>query len=164
MITPKMAQAINKQINAELASAYLYLAMAAWFKSQNLDGAAKWLEIQAQEEQGHAMKFFHFLGDRGGVVELAALAKPAAKWKSALDAFKVVAAHEAMVTGLINGLMELAVAEKDYAAQEQLQWFVKEQVEEEASAGAIVARLAMVGESKSGLLMMDYKLAKRGQS
>ena len=164
MISKKMQTALNKQINAELYSSYLYLSMAAWAHSQNLSGTAAWMEVQAKEENAHGMKLYGQLLERGGAVTLEAIAKPPAAWKSALQLFTVVAEHEAHVTSLINGLMDVAIAEKDYASVEFLNWFVKEQVEEEANAALIVAKLEMVGDSKSGLLMLDGKIGKRGQS
>ena len=164
MISKKMQTALNKQINAELYSSYLYLSMAAWAHSQNLSGIGAWMNVQATEENAHAMKFYGQLLERGGAVTLDAIAKPPASWKSALLLFKAVAEHEAHVTSLIHGLMDMAVAEKDYASIEFLSWFVKEQVEEEANAALIVAKLDMVGDSKSGLLMLDGKIGKRGQS
>ena len=164
MISKKMQAALNKQINAELYSSYLYLSMAAWAQGKNLAGIASWMEIQAKEEYGHGMKFYGHIQERGGAVTLEAIAKPTASWKSALELFKAVAVHEAHVTSLIHGLMDLAVAEKDYASAEFLNWFVKEQVEEEANAALIVAKLEMVGDSKSGLLMLDGTIGKRGQS
>lgn len=163
MISKSMQTAMNKQINAELYSSYLYLSMAAWAHGQNLSGIASWMEVQAKEENSHAMKFYGHILERGGTVALDAIAKPPTSWKSALALFKAVAEHEAHVTSLINGLMDQAVAAKDYASVEFLSWFVKEQVEEEANAALAVAKLAMVGDSKSGLLMLDGKLGKRGQ-
>ncbi len=161
MISRKMLAAMNKQVNAELYSSYLYLSMAAWAHSQNLSGIAGWMEVQAKEEHAHGMKFYGHILERGGTVTLEAIAKPPAAWKSALALFRNVAEHEAHVTSLINGLMDTAVAGKDYAAVEFLNWFVKEQVEEEANAALIVAKLEMVGDSKSGLLMLDGKIGKR---
>ena len=163
MISKKMQAALNKQINAELYSSYLYLSMAAWAHSQNLTGIAAWMDVQAKEENSHAMKLYGYILERGGAVTLDAIAKPPAAWNSALALFKAVAEHEAHVTSLVNGLMGQAVAEKDYASVEFLNWFVKEQVEEEANVALIVAKLGMVGDSKSGLLMLDGKIGKRGQ-
>lgn len=161
MISKTMQDAINKQINAELYSSYMYLAMAAYFESENLKGAAKWMRKQAQEENVHAMKFFDFINDRMGRVTLTAIDAPKTEWKSALEAFEEAFAHEQKVTGLINDLMTQAQKEKDHASAEMLQWFVKEQVEEEASADEVVNQLKMVGESKSSLLMIDHHLGKR---
>ncbi|MFA5205560.1 MAG: ferritin [Lentisphaeria bacterium] len=162
MISAKMTKAINQQINAELYSSYLYLAMSAWAQSQNLAGFAKWLDFQAKEENSHAMKFLHYLFDQGANVTLEAIAKPTAKWANARGMFKNVLEHERKVTALIHGLAELAAAEHDFATGNLLQWFVNEQIEEEANAGLIVAKMEMLGDSKTGLLMIDKELGKRG--
>jgi ferritin len=161
MISKKMQDAINEQINAELYSAYLYLAMAAFFESRNLDGAAKWMEAQAGEEQAHAMKFYKFVFERGGRVTLKGIDTPPAEWKSPTDVFESTYAHEQKVTGMINQLVELARAEKDYAAEVLLQWYVKEQVEEEATASKIAERMKMVQDSPNGMFMMDAHLGRR---
>jgi len=162
MLSKKMEEALNKQLNAELFSSYLYLAMAACFEARNLPGIAHWLEVQAKEEYGHAMKFYGYINDRRGRVTLAAIAAPPAEWPTPLAAFEAVLAHEQKVTGLIHGLVELAAQEKDPAAGVFLQWFVSEQVEEEKSADAIVAQLKMIGDSPHGLIMLDRALAQRG--
>ena len=161
MITKKMQTALNKQINEELFSSYLYLSMAADFEARNLTGAAKWMKMQADEELEHAMKFFHFVLERGGEVDLLAIAKPQKSWKSPLTAFQDAEKHEQHITKFINDLYEMATKEKDYATQSMLKWFVDEQVEEEASVGEIVARLEMIADSKNGLFMMDRELGKR---
>lgn len=159
----KIENAFNKQINAELSSAYLYLSMAAYFESQNLSGMSHWMKKQAGEEKEHAMKFFHYLTERGGRVILSELTAPKTEWKSPLAAFEDAYKHECIVTGLINALMDLAQKEKDHASDVFLQWFVSEQVEEEAAALGIVERLKMAGDHKSILLMLDKELAKRGK-
>jgi ferritin len=156
-----MEDAINKQINAELYSSYLYLSMAAWFESVNLPGFAKWMEVQAKEEHSHAMKFYKHVNERLGRVKLAAIDAPPTQWNSPLAAFQAVAAHEAKVTSLINALVDRAAKEKDYASNAMLQWFVTEQVEEEANADEIVAKLKMAGDSKGSLLVLDHHLGKR---
>lgn len=157
-------KALNNQINAELQSAYLYLSMSAYFESINLKGFANWMRIQAQEEVGHAMRFFKFIFDRNGRVTLHSIDKPEGTWKSPLDAFENVYSHEQKVTGLINGLVDLAKKENDHATQNFLQWFVGEQVEEEASALEIVEKLKLIKDSANGLLMLDMELSKRGKS
>ena len=163
MVLPKkMEEAINKQINAELYSAYLYLSMAAYFESTNLSGFAKWMEVQAQEEKQHAMKLYHYVIERGGRVILDAIQKPQSEWKSPLDVFEAVYAHEKHVTELIYNLMDVAKSEKDYATEVMLQWFVKEQVEEEANASNILERIKMVKDSVNGILQYDKILGKRG--
>ncbi len=163
MISPKMQDALNKQLNAELYSAYLYRSMAAYFESLFLRGLAHWMTVQAGEEEVHAKKFFEFINDRGGRVLLAAIEAPPTEWSSPLAVFEEVYKHEREVTGLIHDLVGLAAKEKDPASHAFLQWFVTEQVEEEASAEEVVAKLKMVGESKGGLLVLDHHLGKRGK-
>jgi len=160
-----MQAALNKQINAEFYSAYLYLAMAAYFEENSLKGFGKWLKIQAQEELQHAMKFYDFVNDRGGQVVLFKIEAPEKTWKSPLTAFQAALEHEQKVTGMINNLVALAVDVKDYPSSSFLQWFVDEQVEEEANATEIVRKLLMIGENNStALLMLDIELGKRSYS
>jgi ferritin len=155
-------KAFNEQINAEFFSSFLYLSMAAQFEAESLPGIAKWLKIQAAEEHGHAMKFFNHALERGSKPVLAAIQAPAAKWASAEAAFKNVVDHEVKVTGLIHALVALARKENDYASENFLQYFVKEQVEEEAQAGLIYQQVLLTGGSKGSLLMIDHQLGKRG--
>jgi ferritin len=162
MLSSKMQKALNDQINAELFSSYLYLAMAADMTAKNLDGVGHWFEVQAEEEHGHAMKFYKFVLERQGVVKLAAIQEPPARWASALAAFEATYEHEQKVTAMIHKLLDLAVAEKDHATASFLKWFVDEQVEEEANAAETVAKLRMVGDAKGGLFMLDRALAQRG--
>jgi ferritin len=164
MLSPKIQDAMNKQLNAELYSAYLYLSMAAYFENANLRGMAQWMKVQAQEEAGHAAKFFKQICERGGRVTLTSIAAPPTEWKSPLALFAEVYKHECNVTGLIHGLVDLAAAEKDHASGPFLQWFVSEQVEEEANAAEIVHHLKMIGDSNSGLLMLDHRLGERRTS
>lgn len=161
MISKTLQDAMNEQINAELFSAYLYLSMAAHFESQNLAGFAQWMRVQYQEETGHALKFYKYVFDRSGVVTLKTIAQPATKFKTPLDVFKQVLAHEQKVSSLINKLYESAVKEKDYAAQGFLQWFINEQVEEEKNATDILTMLEMIGESPVSLIMADRQLGAR---
>ena len=161
MLSKKMEKALNEQINAELYSAYLYLAMSAWFESQNLPGFAAWMRIQHREETGHGMKLFKFVTERRGRVALKAIEEPAKEWKSPLAAFEAAFEHEQYITGRIGDLVNLAVEEKDHAANAFLQWFVNEQVEEEASVDAIVQKLKMAEKSPGALLMLDHELGKR---
>ncbi|HEY5983106.1 MAG TPA: ferritin [Anaerolineales bacterium] len=163
MIGRTMQDAINEQINKELYSSYLYLSMAAYYESKNLQGFAKWMRMQEAEERVHAMKFYDFLVDRGGQVLLKPIAAPENDWKSSLELFRQVAAHEASVTASINNLFELAVKEKDYPAQVLLQWFVTEQVEEEKNAAEIVSQLELVEARGTAVLMLDHRLGKRGE-
>jgi ferritin len=161
MINKKMEDAINGQINAEFYSAYLYLQMAAYFKSLNLPGFANWMTVQTQEEVTHAMKFYDYLISRGGKVKLVSVDGPATNWESPLAVFEASYKHEQKVTGLINALMDLAMQEKDHAASMFLQWFVNEQVEEEANADAISQQLRLAAGNSSALLMIDRELATR---
>ncbi len=162
MISKAMQDAVNDQINKELYSSYLYLSMAAYFENKNLPGFAHWMHIQEGEERGHAMKLYDFLIDRSGAVLLKAIDAPPADWKSNLELFKEVAAHEAKVTASINALYELALKEKDYPAQVLLHWFINEQVEEEKNAAEIVAQLELVEARGAAVLMLDHRLSKRG--
>ncbi len=161
MLKKKMLKALNDQINAEMFSAYLYLSMDAYFQSISLKGFAAWMRVQAQEEMMHAMKFYDYVNERGGKVTLEAIAKPETNWTSPLAVFEAVLKHEEHVTGLINDLVDLAISEKDHASNNFLQWFVSEQVEEEASASEVVERLKLIKDNTSGLFMMDAELGKR---
>jgi ferritin len=162
MLSKTMQKALNDQIQKEINSSYIYLAMSAYCEANGLPGSATWMRVQSQEEYGHAMKLFGFVNDRGGRVTLQALPTPPAEWKSALDAFKKVLEHEQYITASIHKLYAQALKENDYPSQVLLQWFVSEQVEEEKNATAIVDQLKAIGESKSSLLMIDHHLAKRG--
>ncbi len=164
MLTDKMQKALSGQMNAELYSSYLYLSMNAYFKSVNLDGFANWMYYQAQEELEHAMKFYDFICQRGGRVQLAQIEAPPSEWNSPLAVFEDTLAHEQKVTGLINDLVEIANKERDHASQIFLQWFVSEQVEEEDSVGGVLEQLKLMGEAKGGLFMMDREMAKRRPS
>lgn len=161
MISPKMESALNKQVNAEFYSSYLYLSMAADFESKNLPGFANWMYVQAQEEWGHGMKIFSYINEQGGTVKLEAIKGPQTEWKSPLEIFEDSYKHEQYVTSLIHNLVTLANEEKDYATQIFLQWFVTEQIEEEASASDIVGKLKMIGDAPHGLFMIDRELAQR---
>jgi len=160
-IAKPMEDAISEQINAELYSSYLYLAMAADFESKNLSGFAKWMRAQTQEEVVHAMKFFDYVYERGGRVKLEALAKPPAEWESPLAAFEAAYTHEQKVTALISALVELAIEQKDRATENMLRWFVAEQVEEEASAAAVVQQLRLAASAPGALFMLDRELGQR---
>ncbi len=160
-ISKSMAEALNGQINAELYSAYVYASMAAYFESVDLRGFAAWMTAQAQEEAAHAMKIYGFIIERGGRVKLAAIDGPPTEWQSPLAAFEAAYKHEQHVTSLIHALVSKAVDEKDYATKNMLDWFVDEQVEEEASASEIVAQLKMLGTEGPAVLMLDRELGKR---
>ncbi len=161
MISKAMQDAINEQINKEMFSSYLYLSMAAHFEGKNLPGFGNWLRIQAAEENEHAMKLYDFLLERGGKVELKAIAAPKVDWASAMEAVKEVLAHEQLVTKSIHDLYEVALKEKDYATQVMLHWFIEEQVEEEANAGAILDDMQRIEAHDTAILMLDHRLAKR---
>lgn len=161
MLSKKLEDAINEQINKELYSAYLYLSMSSYCESESLAGFAGWMRAQAQEEVNHAMRLFDHVAARGGRVVLKAIEMPTPVWKSPLEMFEQVLQHERKVTGMINRLYELALSENDYATQMELQWFITEQVEEEESAGAVVEQLRRVGDQPMGLLMMDRQLGER---
>jgi len=161
MISKKMQKAINDQINAELHSAYIYLSMSEYFKSLNLDGFANWMTVQTQEEISHAMKFSHYVNERGGRVLLAPIEGPPAEWDSPLAAFEAAYKHEQYITGRIENLVKVAREEGDTASEIMLQWFVTEQVEEEAHADGIVQRLKMVQDAPGGVFMLDRELGAR---
>ncbi|MCP4656486.1 MAG: ferritin [bacterium] len=161
MISEQLRKAINKQINAEAYSAYLYASMAAYFDALSLPGFSHWMQLQVREELAHAKKFYDFLNDRGGRVILTAIEAPPTEWDSALAAFEQTHSHEQEVSRLINELMDLAIVQKDHMAKQFLQWFVAEQVEEEASADKIVQDLKRIGDSGHGLLMLDRELGAR---
>jgi ferritin len=161
MLKEKIEKALNEQLKWEIYSAYLYLSMAAYFESINLKGFSHWMKMQFQEELNHAMKFFDYITERGGRVRLGDIKRPPSDWNSPLDAFEATYKHEVHVTSRINQLVELALEEKDHATYNMLQWFVTEQVEEEASADEIVQKLRMVGDRVEALLMMDRELAQR---
>ena len=161
MISKKMEEALNEQVNAELYSAYLYLSMESYFKSLNLNGFANWMRVQTQEEVAHAMKIYDFVNERGGRITLKAIEGPQTEWDSPLAVFEAVYVHEQKVTGLINDLVDLAIKEKDHATNNFLQWFVNEQVEEESSADEVVQQLKMMENAPGGMFMLDRELGQR---
>lgn len=163
MMNERMQNAINGQIKWELYSAYLYLSMSVWYMSSGLKGFAQWERVQAQEELAHALKFLDYVTARGGRVELQAVEAPPKDWKSPRDAFEFSLAHEKKVTGMIHDLVNLAIAEKDHATYNMLQWYVNEQVEEEENATEIVEKLRMIEDErgKGMLYMLDKELGSR---
>jgi ferritin len=163
MISKKMEEVLNAQIQAEFYSAYLYLAMSAEADARNFKGMGKWLRVQHQEELGHGYKLVEFLLDRGGRVQLKPLDAPPAEFGTPLATFEQAYKHEQHVTALIHKLYETAAAEKDLAAQVFLQWFVTEQVEEEKQASEIVEKLRLAGDKGSTLLYLDKEFGKRGK-
>lgn len=161
MISKKMQDDFNKQINEEMYSSYLYLSMAAYFEAINLPGFSHWMRLQAQEEMFHAMKLFNHIVERGGEVELMAIKEPKGKWDSPLNVFEDTLQHEQYITGCIHKLMDAAIEAKDYAGQNVLKWFVDEQVEEEDNATDILEKLKRIGSNDALLLMQDLEMAKR---
>lgn len=160
-IKDKLTKAINKQINAELYSSYLYLAMAAYFETKNWQGFANWMKIQSKEENTHAMKLYDYVLERGGEVVLDDIKAADTAWKTPLEVFETVYGHELKVTALINDLLKLASQEADAATESMLKWFIDEQVEEEANAKLIVEKLKRIKDSANGLFMLDHELGER---
>ncbi len=156
-----MQKALNEQLNFEYYSGYIYLSMSAFFDSKGLKGAANWMRVQYHEELTHVDRFFNYINERGGKVVLAEIAKPQATWKTNLAVFQDALKHEEKVTARIGKLVEMARQEKDHSTENFLQWFVAEQVEEEASVGEIVDRLKLAGETGGGMFMLDKELAGR---
>jgi len=161
MISKKMEESLNKQINAEFYSSYLYFSMAADFETKNLPGFAHWMYMQAQEEWGHGTRIYNYINEQQGKVKLEAIDAPQTEWASPLEVFEAAYKHEQYVTSLINDLVTLANEERDYATNIFLQWFVTEQIEEEASASTIAEKLKMIGDNPQGLFMLDRELIQR---
>lgn len=163
-ISATMQKELNDQVNKEFVASYLYLSMAAYFAEKNYNGFAKWMRMQAVEEARHAMKIFDFVEDRGGRVTLEAIDRPPPDFPSPLAVFELARDHEAKVSAGIHRLYELAGAEKDWATQAMLQWFITEQVEEEKTSSEIVETLKMIDKNASGLYMFDRELGRRESS
>lgn len=161
MFNEKLEKAFNDQINKELYSEYLYLAMQAYFEKLNLKGFVNWFKVQVQEERAHGMGMFDYVYTRGGHVELEAIEKPVTDWKSPLACFEHVLEHEKYVTSRINALMDVAEEVKDRAALSFLNWYLKEQVEEEENAGGVLGKLKLLCDDKKSVLMLDKELAAR---
>ena len=161
MVSPKIQDAINAQINAAFWSAYLYLSMAMNFEADGKAGIANWFRIQFKEEQAHAEIFINYLISRGGRVELKAIDAVETEWPSPIAAFEATLEHEKKVTAMINNLYALAEAEHDYATRGKLDWFVSEQVEEEETALNLIDRLKLIGDNGLALYMLDQELAQR---
>lgn len=161
MINEKLEKAFNDQINKELYSEYLYLSMQAYFERLNLKGFVNWMSVQVQEEHAHALGMFDYLNQRGGNVQLETIDKPETDWESPLAVFEQVLEHEEYVTSRINALMDVAEETKDRAAMSFLNWYLKEQVEEEDNVGNVLATLKLIGDDKKALLMLDKDLATR---
>ncbi|MFH1664144.1 MAG: ferritin [archaeon] len=152
---------LNQQFNNEYFSSYLYLSMASYFESINLSGFSHWMKKQAEEELVHALKLFDFVLERNGKMVLTSVKAPETKWKNPLHAFESALIHEKLVTSQINKIFELSKKEKDSATEVFIQWFVKEQVEEESTALKVIEKLKMVKGSEHGLLMLDNELSAR---
>ncbi len=161
MLNKKLELELNKQVNAEFYSAYLYLSMSAFLASKNLSGFSNWMKVQFEEEQFHALKLYQYILDRGGRVELEKIEKPKTEWTNIVNVFEEVLAHEEKITSLINNLVDLAIQEKDHATVNMLQWFVEEQVEEEANASDLLGQLKLIQGKGSGLYMIDKELKQR---
>ena len=161
MIDKKLEEAFNDQINKELYSEYLYLAMKTYFMENNLQGFVNWFDVQVQEEHAHAMGMFDYIDERGGKIDLRAIDRPEVKGNTPLEIFEHVLEHEEFVTSRINHLADVADEVKDRAALHLLDWYIKEQVEEEANVGGLLATLRLIGDDKKALLMLDRELATR---
>lgn len=161
MLNKKMEDALNEQINREMYSAYLYMAMSAYSSNKGLKGFANWFMVQYHEEMFHAMKIYEYLNLQGGRSILKTLQQPPSDFESALDMFNKTLEHEQFITRSINDLMELAISEKDHATRIFLQWYVTEQVEEESNDNEIIAQLNIIKADPNGLMMLDRELAAR---
>jgi len=161
MLSPQMLQKLNDQIRHEFYSSYAYLSMAAWFESQDLPGMANWMRLQSVEESAHAHKFFDYVLDRGAEVHLQGLAQPPIRFTSPLEVFEQALLHERGVTASINGLYAQALDDKDFASVQFLDWFVKEQVEEEKNASLVISQVKRVGNDGAALLQLDRELGQR---
>jgi ferritin len=162
MLSDKMVDALNEHMNKEMYSGYLYMSMSAYADGVGLKGFANWFMVQYHEEMFHAMKVYEYIQAQGGTIKLLQIDEPPAKWESALDLFEKTLAHEQMVTGRINALMDLAIAENDHATKIFLQWYVTEQVEEEENDNEIIDQLKLIKDDPRGLLMLDRELGARG--
>ena len=156
-----MTTALNEQINKEMYSAFLYMAMSSYSESNGLKGFANWFMVQYYEEMEHAMRIYKYLQDQGEQVILQAIDQPQSKFESPMDMFQKTLAHEQLVTKSINDLVDIAIAEKDHASQIFLQWFVTEQIEEEANDNEIIDKLKLAGQDGNGLFMIDKELGAR---
>lgn len=161
MINKVVEKALNDQVNAELYSAYLYLSMAAALEDMGLPGFANWTRVQNEEETFHAMKIYSYIIERGGRVTLQAIDGPPTEWPDVFTVFQEILKHEQHVTSLINGLMDTAIEQKDHATNMFLQWFVTEQVEEEANVDEVLQQLKLAKESKGTLFMLDREMGTR---
>lgn len=161
MLSGKLQDALNEQINKEFFSEYLYLSMSAYLQAKDLDGFANYFSVQAQEEHFHAMKMFNFVNDVGGKVHLKAIDAPQTEFSSIIEVFELSLEHEKFITKSIDELMDIAIKENDHAVRSFLQWYVDEQVEEEATASRHITKLKMINGEGHGLLMLDNELGQR---
>jgi len=161
MLKEKILAALNKQLNEELYSSYVYLAMSAYFDLESFSGFSHWMRLQSNEEYGHAFKIFDYILQRDSKVKLLQVTAPKAGWKSHLEVFEDTYKQEKNVSKSINDLVELSLTEKDYATNNFMQWFVSEQVEEESTALKILEKLKLIGDNKNGLLILDRELGMR---
>ncbi len=161
MLSTPMLQKLNDQIRHEFYSSYAYLSMAAWFESQDLPGMASWMRLQADEERQHAHKFFDYVLDRGAQVQLQGIAQPPVKFTTPLEVFEQALSHERAVTASINALYAQALEDKDFASVQFLDWFVKEQVEEEKTTSLVIGQLRRIDGNGPALLVLDRELGQR---
>jgi len=161
MLSKKIEKALNQQINAEFFSAYLYLSMSAYLNDLSLVGFSNWMRAQYEEEKFHAIKLYDYVLERDGKIKLEQIKAPQQEWNGIIDVFEDVLNHERQVTKMINSLMSLAISENDHATANFLQWFVAEQVEEEATVSEILSQLKLIEGKGSGLFMLDREAAQR---
>ena len=161
MLNADLENALNDQLNSELYSAHLYLSMAAYFETENLNGFAHWMRVQHKEEVSHAMRLFDYINDRNGRVVVQTIEQPPVEFESVLSAMEMTLEHEREVTRMIEDLYREAQSQKDYATHVLLEWFIEEQVEEEKSAVEIVEHLKLIGDDGTGLLILDGRMAER---
>jgi ferritin len=164
MISEKITKMLNKQINQEFYSSYLYLQMSAFFDEEKLNGFAAWMKIQSEEEYKHAAKLYSYVLQANAKVELQKIDAPKNKWKDTQDVFQDTYKHEKQITGFINEIVDVALTEKDFATFSFLQWFVTEQVEEESTALLILDKIKLIGDNKTGLFFLDREMAGRARS
>ncbi len=161
MLGKKMLDELNKQMNKEMYSAYLYMSMSAYSEYIGLNGFANWFMVQYKEEMEHAMRIYNYVNDQGGQVKLMAIEEPPAVFESPLDMFEKTLTHEQFITKSINDLVDVALGEKDHATNIFLQWFVTEQIEEESNDNDIISQLKLIGDNGNGLLMLDKEVGTR---
>ena len=161
MLSTKLEIELNKQLNAELFSAYLYLSMSSFLATKNLSGFSNWMKVQFEEEQAHALKLYKYIIDRGGRVLLQQIESPKNEWTDGIDVFEDIFKHEQKITSMINELVNLSMEEKDHATVNLLQWYISEQVEEEATVSDILEQLNLIEGKGAGLFMLDREMKQR---